>query len=218
MSALRSIHCTGARGAGVRGRSIVYINMHAWFGSRGHGLRPARSASMYNHGCYVRVLYSFMSFGVFKKLTSGTGARMSVRRTMFSQQRQDPPTSTATSRTSRSPGYVGTNRSALVVVDGLEQLHQRRRALRRGDDADRLDVGVQRLRQAVSYIRERKSSAAYANFSEPTGGGRAPGQSPAVQLRSGLGAPSADQAPAGTPTIVSPAVRIDSNGTPHALD
>ena len=69
-----------------------------------------------------------------------------------------------------------------------------------------------------SYIRERKSSATYANFSEPSGGGRAPGQSPAVQLRSGLGAPSADQAPAGTPTIVSPAVRIDSNGTPHALD
>jgi HKD family nuclease len=216
MSALRSIHCTGARGAGVQGRSIVYINMHAWFNSRGLALaRQVRS--MYNHGCYVRVLYSFMSFGVFKILHKGTGARMSVRRTLFSHNGKTAYLYSHFKNIAAS-GYIGRSRSAHVAWTGSNNFT---------NEGVHFDEVMMRIASTsayngyvkqYSYIRERKSSATYANFSEPSGGGRAPGQSPAVQLRSGLGAPSADQAPAGTPTIVSPAVRIDSNGTPHALD
>ena len=41
---LGAVHCTGANGgSGIVGRTVVYINMHAWFGTRGPSW-PARCA------------------------------------------------------------------------------------------------------------------------------------------------------------------------------
>ena len=58
--------------------------MHAWFGVRGYAFAK-RVRTLYDSGCYVKVLYSFMSFSVYKKLSSAVGPRMSVRRTIFSK-------------------------------------------------------------------------------------------------------------------------------------
>ena len=68
---LDSIKCNGATGGtGIGGHTLVYINMHAWFGTRGLGFAN-KVRGLYNRGCYVRVLYSFMSHAVFMKLHQG---------------------------------------------------------------------------------------------------------------------------------------------------
>ena len=84
IAALRSIKCSGATGGtGINGHSVVYINMHAWFGLRGLAILKA-VRKLYSQGCYIRVLYSFMTPAVFRGLTKGTGARLTARRTLFS--------------------------------------------------------------------------------------------------------------------------------------
>ena len=74
-------------GAGINGRSVIYINMHAWHGTRGRWLAE-RVRAMYNRGCYVRILYSFMGKGTYAYLKKGTGSRMVIRRVLFSNARQ----------------------------------------------------------------------------------------------------------------------------------
>ena len=64
---LDSIKCSGATGGtGIGGHTLVYINMHAWFGTRGLGFAN-KVRGLYNRGCYVRVLYSFMSHAVYQE-------------------------------------------------------------------------------------------------------------------------------------------------------
>jgi hypothetical protein len=215
MRALRAVHCTGANGgAGIGGRSVVYINMHAWFGTRGLALAN-QLRRMYARGCYVRVLYGFMSYGVFKKLRAGTGARMSVRRTLFSRDGVTAYVYTHLKNISIS-GYVGRDRSAKIVYTGSNNFTNE------GLNFDEVMVRIAApsayrsyVRQ-FNYMRDRLSSATYANFSEPTGGGRAPRVAARLtQRQRALGelAP-----PPGTPTIESDAVRFDANGQPYALD
>jgi hypothetical protein len=172
MGALRSVHCTGASGAGTHGHSLVYINMHAWFGTRGLKLAD-QVRHMYNQGCYVRVLYSFMSYGVFKKLKKGTGSRMSVRRTLFSHNGHTAYLYSHFKNISVS-GYVGGNRGARVVWTGSNNFT---------NDGTHFDEVIMRIPYASAYrsyvnhfkyISSHKSSAVYANYSEPSGGGRAP--------------------------------------------
>ncbi len=114
---LGAVHCTGANGgSGIVGRTVVYINMHAWFGTRGAKLaRQVRG--LYNRGCYVRVLYSFMSFTVYRTLHHGTGHRMSVRRTLFSHNGRSAYLYSHMKNIDIS-GHVGDDRSTWLAYTG----------------------------------------------------------------------------------------------------
>ena len=84
MRDLRTIKCSGARGGtGINGHTVIYIAMHAWFSGRGEYLAK-KVRQLYNRGCYVRILYSFLSHGDYWILKHGTGHRMIVRRVLFS--------------------------------------------------------------------------------------------------------------------------------------
>jgi hypothetical protein len=207
MRALNSVSCTGASGAGTHGRTIVNVNMHAWFGTRGLALAK-KTRSLYDHGCYVRVLYSFMSYGVFKILHKGTSSRMLVRRTIFSHDRRTAYVYSHFKNIALS-GNVAGQRNAKVVWTGSNNFTNE------GMNFDEVTV---RLASAAAYnsyvgqlkyISARLSSSVYANFSEPSGGGRAP-----APVRTAAAA----AVPSGPPTITSPDVRVTDGGMPSALD
>jgi hypothetical protein len=128
---------------------------------------------MYDQGCYVRVLYSFMSYAVFKKLHKGTGSRMSVRRTLFSHDGHTAYLYSHFKNISVS-GHVGDDPSARVVWTGSNNFT---------NDGLHFDEVLLRIASVSTYrayvdrfkfISTHKSSPIYANYSEPTGGGRAP--------------------------------------------
>ena len=210
--ALGAIRCTGATGgAGIRGRTLVSINMHAWFGTRGMALAN-RVRGLYAHGCYVRVLYSFMSFKVFKKLERGTGSRMSVRRTIFSHDNKTAYVYSHFKNIDIS-GHVGSDRSARLVYTGSNNFTND--GLRSFDEVIVRIASTSAYRaysRQFGYIRDRLSSATYANFAEPTGGGRAPDDPTTRKPKAAAGAP------AGTPTIQSPEVTVGKDGQAHVLD
>jgi len=170
---LGAVRCTGASGgAGIGGRTVVYVNMHAWFGTRGLGL-ARQIRGMYNRGCYVRVLYSFMSFQVFTILHRRTGARMSVRRTAFSHNGQTAYVYSHLKNIDIS-GHFGRDPSTWLVSTGSNNFT---------NGGTRFDEVALRIRSRAAYnayvrrfkfISARRSSPIYANFSEPRGGGRAP--------------------------------------------
>ena len=170
---LGGVRCTGASGgAGIGGRTVVYVNMHAWFGTR--GLKLARQIrGFYNQGCYVRVLYGFMSFKVYKILSGGTGSRMSVRRTIFSRNGRTASLYTHLKNIDIS-GHVGNDPSTWLVSTGSNNFTNE------GTHFDEVALRIRSRAAYNSYVRHfkymsrRKSSATYANYSEPTGGGRAP--------------------------------------------
>jgi hypothetical protein len=209
--ALGAIRCTGATGgAGVHGRTLLTMNMHAWFGTRGMALAK-KVRSLYAHGCYVRVLYSFMSFKVFKQLERGTNSRMSVRRTIFSHNGKTAYVYSHFKNIDIS-GHVGSQTNARIVYTGSNNFTND--GLRRFDEVIIRIASTSAYRayaHQYGYIRARLSSAKYANFAEPSGGGRVP-DDPATHPKAAAGAP------AGTPTIQSPDVTVDKNGQPHALD
>ena len=173
LAALNSIHCTGAaRGTGFAGRTTVYINMHAWFGVRGYAF-ASRVRQLYDSGCYVKVLYSFLSASVFKKLTYGTGSRMSVRRTIFSRHGGIHASLYSHFKMLAVSGVVGTNRGASVVWTGSNNFT---------NDGVKYDEVTMRIasRQAFlqytsqfAFISRTRTSGTYASFAEPIGGGRA---------------------------------------------
>jgi hypothetical protein len=174
MSVLNSIRCTGATGgAGINGRTVVYINIHAWFEAR--GLRLAqRVRQMYNRGCYVRILYSFMSRTVYDALTVGTGSRMVARRTLFSLDGDRYADVYSHFKMIAASGVIGTDTSAWAVWTG---------SMNFTNDGTHFDEVMQRIsvrsafaayRDRWSFIRDRKSSPVWATFLEPIGGGRPP--------------------------------------------
>jgi phosphatidylserine/phosphatidylglycerophosphate/cardiolipin synthase-like enzyme len=204
LTGLRSVSCTGVSGAGIGGRTVLYINMHAWFGTRGLALAN-QARRLYNRGCYVRVLYSFMSYGVYKKLHVGTGSRMSVRRTIFSHNGRTAYVYSHLKSIAIS-GNVAGNRSARVVWTGSNNFTNE------GLNFDEVSVRIASASAYNSYARwfkymsARKSSPVYANYSEPEGGGRAPKRTTAARA---IASPSA---PADAPTVVSPDVRVSDSG------
>jgi hypothetical protein len=164
----------GAVGAGYRGHSVVNINIHAWFGTRGYGFAKQVRA-MRDRGCYVRVLYSFMSRSVYNKLTSGTGGvRMSVRRTIFSLRGTAKRAEVYSHfKMITASGYVGGNRSANVVWTGSNNFT---------NDGVKFDEVTMRIASRAAYtqyvnqfnfIVRRKSGPGYWYLLEPIGGGRA---------------------------------------------
>jgi phosphatidylserine/phosphatidylglycerophosphate/cardiolipin synthase-like enzyme len=170
---LGAVRCRGANGgSGIAGRTVVYINMHAWFGTRGGSLaRQVRR--LYNRGCYVRVLYGFMSFKVYRTLHRGTGHRMSVRRTLFSHNGRTAYLYSHMKNIDIS-GHVGGDRSTWLAYTGSNNFTNS------GTHYDEVMLRIRSHPAYVKYVRHfksisrRRSSAVYANFTEPTGGGRAP--------------------------------------------
>jgi hypothetical protein len=173
LAALNSIHCAGAtRGTGYAGRTTVYINMHAWFGVRGYEF-ARRVRTLYDSGCYVRVLYSFMSISVFKKLITGTGSRMSVRRTIFSKHGGIHATLYSHFKMLAVSGVVGSNHAANVVWTGSNNFT---------NDGVKFDEVTMRIASRAAYLQyvnqfafitRTRTSSTYASFAEPIGGGRA---------------------------------------------
>lgn len=207
----RSIRCRGANGGtGIGGKTVIYINMHAWFGTRGLAFAN-QVRGLYNRGCYVRVLYSFMSYAVFKKLRTGNN-RMVARRTLFSDNGETASLYSHYKNIAVS-GNVGADRSTRVVWTGSNNFTNHGRRFDEVMMRIRSGAAFSAYRNQWTYMRNRKSSSTYANFSEPTGGGRAP----KLIARARTFA-AGDQPPPGTPTIMSPDVTFDSSGEPRALD
>jgi hypothetical protein len=173
LATLNSIHCAGATGGtGYAGHTVVHINMHAWFGVRGYALAK-RVRDMYDAGCYVKVLYSFMSWSVYKKLTYGTGSRMSVRRTIFSRHGGIHATLYSHFKMIAASGVVGTNRAASVVWTGSNNFT---------NDGVKFDEVTMRIASRAAwaqyvnqfaFITRTRTAGTYASFAEPIGGGRA---------------------------------------------
>jgi phosphatidylserine/phosphatidylglycerophosphate/cardiolipin synthase-like enzyme len=174
MQALRSIRCSGADGgAGIGGRTVVYIAMHSWFGTRGRYL-AGRVRQMYDRGCYVRILYSFMGGSIYSRLTYGTGRRMVARRVLFPGPRGVVASKYSHMKMFAASGNVAGDRSSWVVWTGSNNFSDK------GPHADEVTLRIP-LRSAYQayvhhwkYMKHRRSSRYWALFEEPVGGGRAP--------------------------------------------
>ena len=173
LTALRAVRCTGANGGtGIGGRTVVYINMHAWFESRGTAL-AAQVRRLYNQGCYVRILYSFMTKAILRQLTAGTGPRMSARRTLFSKGGVYATLYSHFKMIAVS-GHLGADRSAQVVWTGSNNFTNG------GSHFDEVMLRIRsgaafaQYRRQFAFISATRSSSTWAKYREPNGGGRAP--------------------------------------------
>lgn len=170
-SMFSSVSCSGASGgSGINGHTVLSVNMHAWFGTRGLAL-ARQLRGLHNRGCHVRVLYSFMSYKVYKTL--GRDSRMSVRRTMFSHNGHTAYLYSHLKNIDIS-GNVAGDHSSWVVYTGSNNFTNE------GTHFDEVALRIKSRAAYGSYVRHfkymsrRKSASTYANYSEPTGGGRAP--------------------------------------------
>ncbi len=174
MRMLRSIHCRGANGgAGRDGRTVVEINMHVWTGTRGMYL-ARKVHGLYNDGCIIRVLYSFMWHKDYVALKHNTGPRMSVRRTAFPRPGTNIARYYSHMKAIAVSGNVGSDRSSWVVWTGSDNFSDI------GNHSDEVIFRVpsravyRRYADHNAFIRRVKSSAVWAIYREPSGGGRAP--------------------------------------------
>ena len=174
MAALNSIRCTGAGGgSGINGRSVLYIAMHSWHGTRGKYLAQ-RVRTMYNHGCYVRILYSFMGHGTYSLLTKHTGSRMIARRVLFPGRDGLVAAKYSHMKMFAASGNVAGDPSSWVTWTGSNNWADR------SINADEVTLRISSPAVYRAYVdhwkamRARRSSAIWAIYEEPSGGGRAP--------------------------------------------
>jgi hypothetical protein len=174
LNALRTIRCTGATGgAGYRGRTVVHIVMHAWHGTRGKYLAQ-RVRQMYNSGCYVRILYSFMGRGTYSLLTRGTGSRMVARRVLFAGPRGKVAAKYSHMKMFSASGYVSGDSSNWVTWTGSNNWADR------SVKADEVTIRIPSRATYSQYVnhwtfmRNRRSAGTWAIYEEPGGGGRVP--------------------------------------------
>ena len=111
---------------------------------------------------------------MFKILKGGTGCRMSARRTLFSRNGHTASVYSHLKNIDIA-GHIGGDHSAWTAYTGSNNFTDEGRHF----DEVRLQI---RTRSAYAsyvrwfkYISRHRSSPVYANFSEPVGGGRAPG-------------------------------------------
>lgn len=173
MNALRTIRCNGARGgAGINGRTVVYIAMHSWHGTRGLYLAQ-RVREMYNRGCYVRILYSFMGHGTYTLLTRHTGSRMVARRVLFAGPR-GVANKYSHMKMFAASGNVSGDPSSWVTWTGSNNWADR------SIKADEVTIRIPWRSVYNAYVshwrfmRDRRSSGTWAIYPEPGGGGRVP--------------------------------------------
>ncbi len=174
MRALRSIRCSGATGgAGIAGHSVLYVEMHSWHGLR--GLYLARQARrMYDAGCYVRILYSFMGKGTHTLLTRGTGPRMVARRVLFPGPKGLVAVKYSHLKLVAVSGNVAGNSAAWVTWTGSNNWTDR--ALH-ADEVTLRIPSPEVYRAYVAhwdFVRRWHSVGWWATYEEPSGGGRAP--------------------------------------------
>ena len=174
LDALQTIHCTGATGgAGYKGHTVVYIVMHSWHGNRGLYLAK-RVRAMYNAGCYVRILYSFMGHGTFNLLTRNTNSRMIARRVLFPGPSGLVAAKYSHMKMFAASGRVGSDSSAHVTWTGSNNLADR------SIKADEVTLRIPSKAVYNAYVdhwnfmRARRSSSTWAIYEEPGGGGRVP--------------------------------------------
>ena len=174
MNALNTIRCTGATGgAGLNGRTVVHIVMHSWHGKRGLYLAK-RVRQMYNNGCYVRILYSFMGHGTFSLLTRNTNSRMVARRVLFPGPQGKVAAKYSHMKMFAASGNVSGDRSNWVTWTGSNNWADR------SVKADEVTIRIPSRSVWGSYVdhwnfmRNRRSSAKWAIYEEPSGGGRVP--------------------------------------------
>ncbi len=174
MRDLRSIRCSGATGgAGINGHSVLYVTMHAWHGARGLYL-ARRVRQMYERGCYVRILYSFMGHGTYNLLTRNTGPRMLARRVLFPGPAGVVAAKYSHLKMFAASGNVAGDRSAWVTWTGSNNWSDRSLT------ADEVTIRIPSrsvYRQYVAhwdYMRRTHSVGWWAIYEEPNGGGRAP--------------------------------------------
>jgi hypothetical protein len=114
-----------------------------------------------------------MSWSVYKKLTYGTGYRMSVRRTIFSRNGGIHATLYSHFKMLAVSGVVGTNHAASVVWTGSNNFT---------NDGVKFDEVTMRIASRAAwaqYVRQfafitrTRTASTYASFAEPIGGGRA---------------------------------------------
>ncbi|MGH3510386.1 MAG: phospholipase D-like domain-containing protein [Nocardioidaceae bacterium] len=178
---LRTISCTGATGgSGINGHTVVYINIHAWHSARGVWLAQ-EVRHLYNKGCYVRILYSFMGHGIFTYLKAGTGARMVVLRTIFPH---DPPHKDAKGIVMAAlyshmknfdvSGNVAGNSASWVSWTGSNNFTN----LGTHSDEVVMRIASRRIYNRYvahwKFIAKTRSSTIWKHYDEPQGGGRAP--------------------------------------------
>ena len=174
LDALNTIHCTGATGgAGFKGRTVVYIVMHAWHGNRGLYLAK-RVRQLYDSGCYVRILYSFMGHGTYSLLTRNTGSRMIARRVLFPGPSGLVAAKYSHMKMFAASGRVGSDSSAHVTWTGSNNWADR------SIKADEVTIRIPSTSVYNAYVdhwnfmRARRSSSTWAIYEEPGGGGRVP--------------------------------------------
>jgi phosphatidylserine/phosphatidylglycerophosphate/cardiolipin synthase-like enzyme len=174
MRDLRSIRCSGAAdGSGIDGHSVLYVAMHSWYGVRGRYLAD-RVRQMYARGCYVRILYSFMSAGIYVHLTYGTGPRMVARRVLFPGPAGVVADKYSHMKMYAASGNIGGDTSSWVVWTGSNNWSDK------GPHADEVTLRIPSRSVYDAYVdhwrlmRHRRSSPVWATFEEPVGGGRAP--------------------------------------------
>jgi phosphatidylserine/phosphatidylglycerophosphate/cardiolipin synthase-like enzyme len=174
LAALRTIHCLGATGdGGYKGRTVVYIAMHAWHGQRGLYLAH-RIRDMYDAGCYVRILYSFMGHGTYSLLTRHTNSRMIARRVLFAGPGGEVAAKYSHMKFFAASGRVGDDTDAHVTWTGSNNWADR------SIKADEVTIRIPSKSVYNAYVdhwnfmRARRSSATWAIYEEPGGGGRVP--------------------------------------------
>jgi phosphatidylserine/phosphatidylglycerophosphate/cardiolipin synthase-like enzyme len=172
--ALNTVRCSGARaGSGIKGRTVVYIAMHAWFGKRGDHL-TSKVRQLYRRGCYVRILYSFMTYRTYARLRYGTGARMVLRRVLFPGPAGIRAAKYSHMKLFAASGNVNGRSPAWVVWTGSNNWTDR------SNRADEVTIRIPSHRVYDLYVRHwkfmrhRRSTRYWAMFQEPEGGGRAP--------------------------------------------
>ena len=174
VQALRTARCRGAEdGTGIRGRTVVYIAMHAWFGDRGKALtRQVRG--LYRRGCYIRILYSFISKRTHARLTAGTGRRMVMRRTLFPGVYGETAAKYSHMKMFAISGHIGDDHASREVWTGSNNWSDRSP---RADEVTlriRSDQVYQKYVAQWNLIAEQHSARQWALYPEPVGGGRAP--------------------------------------------
>ncbi|MFL6135691.1 MAG: hypothetical protein ACJ72A_23000, partial [Nocardioidaceae bacterium] len=128
----------------------------------------------YRNGCYIRILYSFMTLPIYKKLTDGTGSRMVARRTLFSLDGDKYADVYSHFKMIAASGYVGSDHSAWAVWTGSNNFSSA--GVRYDEVMLRISLrsAFAAYRDRFTFIRNTKSSGTWASFSEPIGGGRPP--------------------------------------------
>jgi hypothetical protein len=174
LNALNSVRCDSATGgAGINGRSVIYIAMHSWHGTRGKYLAQ-RVRQMYDRGCYVRILYSFMGHGTYTLLTHGTGSRMEARRVLFPGPAGVVAAKYSHMKMFAVSGNVAGDPSSWVTWTGSNNWSDR--SLK----ADEVTLRISSRSVYNAYVKHwkfmkaRRSSNVWAIYEEPNGGGRAP--------------------------------------------